>query len=250
MTSSASPIVDALASLIDPGSQRDGAHLAQVVFGEVFRHAWTPDPVELGQILKTLAARCLEWCQAGEVRTLSPARLALLVSGLDQWGLAYTQTFSLTAIPALTALIAALRTSLDPQSEALFQQYFEQMAQKETNAVDFKVELRRGIHLALWHAMAACETSEEAQSILQVLGSFLLALNQQWPTIGWRLVADALAHIQIGLLNGQTSELARISTQSLFAALQHVLPEDRYQLILHQAGQAVLAWQQARRGGN
>ena len=67
---------------------------------------------------------------------------------------------------------------------------------------------------------------------------------------GWRLVADALAHIQIGLLSGQApaSPLAQEGTQQLFASLRHALPDARYQAILAHSGQAVVAWQQAARG--
>ena len=42
-------------------------------------------------------------------------------------------------------------------------------------------------------------------------------------------------------------ELAQEGTQQLLAALRHALPEERYQTILAHSGQAVVAWQQARR---
>ncbi|MGB4225641.1 MAG: hypothetical protein WBJ68_03130 [Candidatus Dechloromonas phosphoritropha] len=38
-------------------------------------------------------------------------------------------------------------------------------------ALDFKIELRRNIHLALWDAMTACDDSAEAQRILRALVS-------------------------------------------------------------------------------
>jgi len=172
------------------------------------------------------------------------------VGGLDQWGLAYTQAFKLEAIHPLTALIGGLRTRLDARDDMLFQKYFEQIAAVESDAIDFKVELRRAIHLALWHAMAACETAEQVADIVQPLGSMMVALNQQMPALGWRLLADALANIQIGLLSGPApaSALAEEGTQQLFASLRHALPPDRYQAILAYSGQAVVAWQQARQG--
>jgi hypothetical protein len=141
-----------------------------------------------------------------------------------------------------------LRTRLEARDEALFQKYFEQIAAVEADAIDFKVELRRAIHLALWHAMAACETAEQVAGIVQPLGSLMLALNEQMPTLGWRLLADALANIQIGLLSGPTpaSALAEEGTQQLFASLRHALPAERYQAILAYSGQAVVGWQQAR----
>lgn len=222
------------------------ARLAQDVFGEIFRKAYDPDPAELSKAVTALQARCIKWCEEGDRSEAQLMRLALLITGLDQWGLAYTQTFNLTAIPPLTALISSLRTGLNEQSDALFQQFFELIAQGENNAVDFKIELRRSIHLALWHAMAACETTEDAQSILQPLGSMLLVLIQTMPQLGWRLVADTLAHIQIKLLD-ENSEVARNSTQTLFESLRHALPLELYQNILRLSSQAMLAWQQAQR---
>jgi hypothetical protein len=175
-------------------------------------------------------------------------RLALLISGLDQWGLAYTQAFKLEAIHPLTALIGGLRTRLDAREDTLFQTYFEQIASVEADAIDFKVELRRAIHLALWHAMAACETAEQVAGIVQPLGSLMVALDQQMPQLGWRLLADALANIQIALLSGTAPASTRVEegTQQLFASLRHALPAERYQAILAYSGQAVVGWQQSR----
>ena len=69
------------------------------------------------------------------------------------------------------------------------------------------------------------------------------------PELGWRLLADALANIQIALLSdlAPKSPLAQEGTQQLFASLRHALPAERYQAILAHAGQAVGAWQQASR---
>lgn len=249
MSTTTSPIVDALATLADAETQCEAAQLAQDVFAEVFRKAFTPDPELLGKTLAEAETRCIEWCQQGASNEEQLLRLAMLVTGLDHWGLAYTQTFSLTAIPALTALIAALRSRLNSQSDESFEQFFTVIEQIESNVVDFKVELRRSIHLALWHAMAACETEEDADSILKPLGGMLLGLSQQMPEFGWRLVADALAHIQISLLSETSalSDLARESTQKLFESLQQAMPREQYQTILRHSSQAALAWQQARR---
>lgn len=247
MSSAANPIVDTLAALAPAETQRAAAQLAQDVFAEVFRNSFNPDPEQLGKLLKGLESRCVNWCEQGDSSEGQILRLAMLVTGLDQWGLAYTQSFNLTAIPALTALISALRTRLNTQSDALFQQFFELIEQSDSHVVDFKVELRRSIHLALWHAMAACENIGEAQGILQALGSMLLVLNQQMPEIGWRLVADALAHIQIGVLKEDVTEIAREGTQMLFASLRQAMPLALYQNILRLSSHAVLAWQQAQR---
>lgn len=249
MSTTSSPIVDQLSTLANAATQCEAAQLAQDIFAEVFRNAFTPDPALLGKVLAQAETRCIEWCQAGASSEEQLLRLAMLVTGLDHWGLAYTQAFGLTAIPALSALISSLRGRLNSQSDESFQLFFSVIEQIESNVIDFKVELRRSIHLALWHAMTACETDEDAESILKPLGGMLLGVNQQMPEYGWRLVADALAHIQIKLLSETEapSDLARQNTQKLFEALQQAMPREQYQTILRHSSQAALAWQQARR---
>ena len=136
--------------------------------------------------------------------------------------------------------------------DARFQRHFERIEQVEGDAVDFKIELRRNIHLALWHAMTACDDSQDAQRILQALGSMMLVLAKRLPLLGWRLLADALASIQISLLSETiaASAIAQETTQQLFEALRQALPKERFQSILAYSGQAVLAWQQSRRPAN
>lgn len=243
--------VDQLAELADRDSQRLAARLAQEVFSSVFRMAFSTSEEEQGKTLGEVTAHLLEWSRSAASPEAATLRLALLISGLDQWGLAYTQTFNLTAIPALSALLGALRSQLDARADALFQGYFQQIEEIETDAIDFKVDLRRGIHLALWHAMIACETADEAQAIAQVLGSLMLTLNQRMPALGWRLLADALAHIQIYLLDddGKIGDIGRQGTQQLLAALSKALPQTTYQAIQRQSSQVILGWQQARRSG-
>ena len=239
---------DQLAAQADTDTQRTAARMAQDIFAGILRLAVEPDPEQLGRTMAEVESRCANWCQAGGDESGRALRTALLIGGLDQWGLAYTQAFKLTAIPALSALIGALRSRLNVRSDALFQGYFEQIEAVESDAVDFKIELRRNIHLALWHAMAACETGEAAQNILRPLGGMLLALNQNLPELGWRLLADALANIQVALLNASdSSPLARDSSQELFESLRRALPAERYQAIMAHSAQVILAWQQARR---
>ena len=239
---------DQLAALANTDTQRLAARMAQDVFAGIFRMVCEPAPGQDEKMLDEVESRCINWCQAGGEDSGRALRTALLISGLDQWGLAYTQAFKLTAIPALTALIGSLRSDLDTRADALFQGYFQQIEAVESDAVDFKVELRRNIHLALWHAMTACETVEEARAIMQPLGSMMLALNTNLPELGWRLLADALANIQIALLNASdSSPLARDSSQELFESLRRALPAERYQAIMAHSAQVILAWQQARR---
>ena len=240
--------VDPLATLANTESQRLAARLAQDAFASVFRMAITPDDEIAVGALGELAGRCYDWSTAAATPEARALRLAMLVAGLDQWGLAYTQAFHLQAIPALSTLIGGLRTRLDAPADARFQQYFAQLAAQEMAAIDFKIELRRAIHLALWHAMAACTSAEQVKGLVQALGSMMLGLHQQMPSVGWRLLADALASIQISLLaDGTASALAQDGTQQLFGALRQALPQADYQAILAHAGQAVVAWQQAKR---
>ena len=249
MTTAAHIPADQLAATANADTQRLAARMAQDVFAGVFRQAVLADAAQGEAVLAEVAARCFNWCQAGGDEPSCALRLVLLISGLDQWGLAYTQAFKLNAIPELSALIGALRNRLDARSDARFQQYFRQIDEVESDAIDFKVELRRSIHLALWHAMAACETAEQVKNIVQPLGSMMVVLTQQMPELGWRLLADALANIQICLLSdtAPATPQAQEGTQQLFASLRHALAQDCYQNILAHSGQVVIAWQQASR---
>ncbi len=249
MTTAAHIPADQLAATANADTQRLAARMAQDVFAGVFRQAVLADAAQGEAVLAEVTARCFNWCQAGGDEPSCALRLALLISGLDQWGLAYTQAFKLNAIPELSALIGALRNRLDARGDARFQQYFRQIDEVESDAIDFKVELRRSIHLALWHAMAACETAEQVKNIVQPLGSMMVVLTQQMPELGWRLLADALANIQICLLSdtAPARPQAQEGTQQLFASLRHALAQDCYQNILAHSGQVVIAWQQASR---
>jgi len=246
----AAPIpADPLADLADADCQRLAARMAQDVFAGIFRLAVEPDGGRDAAVLGEVGERCFNWSRAGADEAARALRLALLVSGLDQWGLAYTQAFQLAAIPPLSALLGSLRKRLDAAADARFQHYFATLNDCEAAAIDFKIALRRAIHLALWHAMAACETAAEVEAIIRPLAGLMLALDAQMPELGWRLLADALAAIQISLLAdpGRASALAQDGTRQLFAALRQALPSERYQAILAHSGQAVLAWQQAQR---
>lgn len=246
MSTDTPPILDPLAALASPDIQKLAARMAQDLFAGTFQHSVSGTEADMAEVEN----RCRNWCQAAADEEARALRLALLISGLDQWGLAYSQAFQLTAIPALSQLIGALRTGLDTRADARFQWFFSQIEQDEKAAIDFKVELRRHIHLALWHAMAACETEAEAGQIGRTLGALLLALQERMPELGWRLVADTLASIQLALLTAEApSGLAQESTRQLFEALRQALPQERYQSILAHSGQVVLAWQRSRQPG-
>ena len=236
---------DPCAALVSPETQAAAADLTRDAFTQAFRHAAgesSPFPLD------TLHRHCLDWVQADPGTEARALRMALLLAGLDQWGLAFSQAFGIQAIPPLTALIGALRTGLSPADEALFQRHYEALETTETAAIDFKIALRRQIHLALWHAMAAGENLESVEPVIQAIGSQLLALDASMPDLGWRLAADTLAHIQLRLLDDpEAPELAQTGTQCLFASLRQAWPKDHYERILAQSTQAVLAVQQTRR---
>jgi len=243
---------DQLAAHISPDTQRLAARMAQDAFSTLFRLTVEGDSAKLAATLAELETHSRNWCAAADSSDGSALRATLLISGLDQWGLAYSQAFGLTSIPALSALLGALRNSLEPTMEARFQGYFQHIEKVEGDAIDFKIELRRNIHLALWHAMSACEDAVDAQRIAECLAGLMLALVGCMPLLGGKLLADALAGIQISLLadGAAHSTLAQENTQHLFAALRQNLPLETYREILAYSGQAVMAWDQARRAAH
>jgi hypothetical protein len=241
--------VDTLAPVVGVDGQKLAARMAQDAFAQVFRLSFSEDEGERVRGLESLREALSKWSEAAGEDDACALRLAMVVAGLDQWGLAYSQAFDLVAIPTLSELIGALRTGLDAAQEARFLQQFAAIDPAEGNAIDFKIDLRRAIHLALWHAMIASEEREQATAILTRLGGMMFALIQVMPELGWRLVADALANIQIQCLaEGLAADgLAREMNEALFAALATELPADCRDRVMAHATQAVLAWQRARR---
>lgn len=237
-------VTDPLACLVTPPVQVEAARLAQDLFTQVFRQAadLRAEHLSPGALRENGAA----WCAAAATPDAQALRLALLLTGLDQWGLAFSQAFGITAMPALSALLGDLRTALDPQADARFQQRFEQIDAADAAVIDFKIRLRRSIHLALWHAMAAGADLDAVQPVLRTLGSLLLSLDARMPVLGWRLVADTLAHVQISLIaHPDLPDLAQAGTQCLFAALRDALPREHHERIMAHATQVVLAWHHA-----
>lgn len=240
---------DGLAEVAPPELQRLAARMAQDAFTRVFRLTLEGDAATLQTAVAEIGERAGNWGRAAPDDAGRALRLALLVSGIDQWALAYAQAFALTALPGVSVLLGNLRNGLDAAADARLQQAFAAIDLAEGNAVDFKMELRRNIHLALWHAMIACEDRDEAMAILAALGSMLVALVGQMPALGWRLVADALANIQLRCLSesAASTDLARETTEGLFVALRQALPHETSEPLFAQANQAVIAWQRARR---
>ena len=245
------PPVDRLAGAAPAEVQRLAARMAQDAFTQLFRLTLERDAPALQGAVAEIGRLARNWAQAGADDEARALRLALLLSGIDQWGLAWCQAFRLSAIPGVSELLGNLRSGLDARADARFQQAFAALDAAEGNAVDFKMDLRRNIHLGLWHAMIACEDRAEAETLRAALGGMMVALTQKMPQLGWRLVADALAHIQLRCLAeaAASTELAREVNAALFAALRQNLPRDVSEPMFAHANQVVIAWQQARRAG-
>ena len=243
------PPADGLAKLASPDVQRLAARMAQDAFTRIFRLTLESDEAALQAAVGEMQERAGNWARAAADDDARALRLALLVSGIDQWALAYAQAFGLVALPGVSVLLGGLRNALDADGDARFRQRYAAIDQAESDAVDFKMELRRNIHLALWHAMIASGDRDEALAILDALGSMLVALVSHMPTLGWRLVAEALALIQLRCLAdaAASTDLARETTEGLFVALRQALPREISEPMFAQAHQAVIAWQRARR---
>lgn len=242
---------DTLADVVHPDVQRLAARMAQDAFTQLFRLTLERDGPALQAAVAEIARLSRNWAQAGADDEARALRLALLLSGIDQWGLAWCQAFRLSAIPGVSELLGSLRTGLDVAADARFERAFAAIDAAECDAIDFKMDLRRNIHLGLWHAMIACEDRAEAETILAALGGMMVALTQKMPQLGWRLVADALAHIQLRCLieAAASTGLARDVNAALFTALRQNLPRDISEPMFAHANQVVIAWQQARRAG-
>jgi hypothetical protein len=196
-----------------------------------------------------IAPPLLDWCDMAADDEARAQRLALLLSGLDQWGQAWSLACGAGAMTGLSELLGTLRDTLDPAAEAAVQSAFARLDADEAGAFAFKAELRKGICIALWHTLIAESEREAASALAAQLGSLLLGILEAMPQNGWIVVASTLADIQIRCLSHELAQqgLAEEMTQALFAALAQALaPEDRRR-ILGGAAQATAAWQQARR---
>ena len=240
--------VDSLEPTVARDAQEQAARLVQDAFAEIFRHTLeSPQDERVAAVLK-VSGQLAEWAAMADSDG-SAARRALLLAGLDQWGLAWSQAFGPAGTAGITALVGTLRDTMDVAQEGRCQAWFERLNDEERCGFAFKVELRRGVHLALWHTMIASTERDEAIAVLRTLGGMMLGLIRLMPESGWRLVADALAHIQLRCLSHglATEGLAQETTQELFAALSRDLPKDERDRIMAHANQAVIAWQRAAR---
>ena len=240
---------DPLLAEVDAATQRQAAQLAQDAFARVFRLSVGEDDDTRQRGVAQLHRDLRDWAAVAATPEARALRMAMLLSGMDQWGLAWSAAFELVSIPGLTELIGALRTDLDAEDDARLLRAFDAINAAEENAIQFKVELRRGVHVALWHSSIAGDDREQAMQLSARLGGMLLAVVRDMPVAGWRLVADALAFIQIRCLaDGLAADgIGRDATQALFAALARELPVSTRDAVQAHASNAVLAWQQAAR---
>lgn len=235
---------------LDLGSRDDqvqAARLVQEAFAAALRLSHEAEGKPLETALARLADRLREWSRLSSTEG-SHLRLALLMYGIDQWGLAYAKVFGADTLYGVSVLLADLRGGLDLSSEGMCQRHLDSLREDEGAGLDFKIALRRELHLSLWHSMIAAESKEQGEALLNLIGGLLLALLKAMPSLGWRLVADTLASIQIRCLqhglaaSGQEQEL----TEALFAGLTRDLPEANKTDILGYSAQAVRDWKEAR----
>lgn len=238
------PLIDAAPRDV----QQQAARLVQEAFAAALRLGANGEGKQLEDALTRLASHLREWSRMSSVET-AHLRMAMLLSGLDQWGLVYSQAFGPEAMRGLSAILADLRDSMDLAEEGACQHFLDQIRSDEAAALDFKIAFRRELHLSLWHSMIAAENREQAEVLLKLLGGLLLALNRAMPTLGWRLMADTLASIQIRCVQHglAASGLEQEMTEALFAGMTADMPESIRDLVNEHSAHAVRAWQEARR---
>jgi hypothetical protein len=250
MTADFSPTTppDSLAEMAPQDVQQQAARLVQESFAASIRMVAHGEGKQLDDALGKLADHLREWSRMTTPES-AQLRLAMILAGLDQWGLVYNQAFGPAALQGVSAILANLRDCLDLSEEAMCQRFLDTIHQEEGSAIEFKIAFRRELHLSLWHTLVAAESRDQAELFLQLLGGLLLALNRAMPTIGWRLIADAMASIQIrclqhGLvLDQQGQEM----TEALFAGVSKELPEAVRDLVAGHSAEAVRAWREASR---
>lgn len=240
-------LTDPLATQLPRETQIQAARLAQDGFAHAFRLTVETPANERQKPIIAAVKKLSDWINEPTDREHSALRSAMLLSGLDQWGLAYTQVFGAAAMAGLSELVAGLRALAadgDVAADAI-----ERIGDDQAAAFSFKAELRKAIHLALWHSMIEDTERESATATLKQLGGMMLRLVESMPDLGWIIVAHTLADIQIRCLAHQlaTSGLGQEMTQELFGALNQQLPADQREKIMAGATQTVIAWQQSTR---
>jgi len=239
-------LTDALAEQLPRNTQIHAARLAQDGFSHAFRLTLEAPVAERQTRIADAAKKLLDWVSEAADPARSALRLGALLSGLDQWGLAYSHVFGTTAMAGLSELVSNLRAAA-PDGAVDSGEAIVRINGEEGCALSFKAELHKAIHLALWHSMIADADPESAARLLTQLGGMMLALLKSMPNLGWIVVANTLADIQIRCLaHGLASTgLAQEMTQQLIDALNRELPAGQREKIITSATQTVLAWQQS-----
>ncbi len=241
-------LTDPLATQLSREVQMQAARLVQDGFAESFRATLELSAADRHPAIDRVARGLTAWVAEARSDETSALRLGLLLGGLDQWGLAYSQVFGPEAMLGLSELVGILRSSAADGGLAAIES-LERINGVQENALSFKADLRKAIHLAIWHSMIVEEDRERAIAMLQQLGGMLLQLVPAMPELGWIIVANTLADIQIRCLAHQlaTFGLAQETTQLLFASLNQQLPPAERQKIMSAATQTVIAWQHSTR---
>ncbi len=239
---------DTLLPLASDEVQQQAARLVQEAFSVALRLAAGAQGLPREEAVARLGGHLREWAGMSSAEQ-THLRLALLLNGIDQWGLAYSKLLNPAELAGVSMLLEDLRGGLDLGSEGLCQRFLDTLREDEVSALSYKIAFRRELHLSLWHALIAAEQREEAEPLLSLLVGLLLALLSAMPGVGWRLIADAMASIQIRCLqHGLATEgLAREMTESLFAALSEALPEALRAQVVEHSAEAVRAWREATR---
>lgn len=228
--------------------QQQAARLVQEAFAAAVRLTVQTEGKQLDEAVSRLADHLREWSRMA-VPESAQFRLAMILAGMDQWGLAYSQAFGADLLGCVSSVLANLRDCLDLSEESACQVFLDRIHDEEACALEFKICFRRDLHLALWHSLIEAEDRAQAEALLKLLGGLLLALNRAMPTLGWRLVADTFASIQIRCLqHGLAGEgLGREMTESLFEGVHGELPESVRDLVTAHSASAVHAWREASR---
>ncbi len=242
------PLTDPLIAELPRDIQTQAARLAQDGFTHAFRMTLETPAAERPQLITEAADKLDAWVRKSAGKPQSILRLALLLSGLDQWGIAYSQLFGSAAMSGLSALLTRLRECSDIEQDELFAAS-RRINDQAVSAFSFKAALWKSIHLALWHSMIAEEDRAGATAMLRQLGGMMLSLPESMPELGWIIVANTLADIQIRCLSHglAAAGLGQEMTQQLFAALNEQLAPEQRQKIMSGATQTVIAWQQSLR---
>lgn len=241
-------LIDPLAAQLPREIQIHAARLAQDGFAHAFRLTVETGAAERQPQIVAAVKKLNDWINDPAAHEQSALRFAMLLSGLDQWGLAYSQVFGAAAMSGLSELVNGLRASAADGEAAT--DTIARVNDDQSAAFSFKAELRKAIHLALWHSMIAEEDQESAEAMLKQLGGMMLRLLESMPDLGWVIIAHTLADIQIRCLAHQlaTTGLAQEMTQKLFGALNQQLPAEQRTKIMAGATQTVIAWQQSGHG--